>query len=246
MKNKKIALVTGSSKGIGKNISTELIKSGRYVIGTTTTKKGKKEIQKNFKKNGTGIILDLKNIIDTKNKIKETINKFKIIDIFVYNAGIIYDNLLITMKESEWNNVININLSSIFYITKIIIPYMIKKRYGRIIIIGSLSGNLGQKGQTNYSASKAGLIGFSKSLALEVATKGITVNIVSPGYIKTNMTKNFLSRHKKEILKKIPMGYIGKPKDIAHIVSFLSSKKSSYITGQNIHVNGGAYINFDI
>ncbi|VFP79233.1 3-oxoacyl-ACP reductase FabG [Buchnera aphidicola] len=239
---KKIALVTGANKGIGKKISTELISLNIFVIGTSTTKKGVEIIKKNLQNNGTGILINFLKISTIKIKIKKLINKFKKIDIFIHNSGIINDKLLITMKNSEWNNVININLSSIFYITKIILIPMIKQKYGRIIIISSLVSHTGQIGQTNYAASKAGLIGFSKSLALEVASKGVTVNLVSPGYIITDMTKKILSFNKKKILKKIPMGVFGKTKDIAYVVSFLSSEKSSYITGQNIHVNGGMYV----
>lgn len=239
--NKMIALVTGANGGIGKKISIELINSGIYVIGITKTEKGKKKIKKTFKKNGTGVIINLLHKSLIKKKIKKIINKYKTIDIFIHNAGIINDKLLVTMKDSDWNNVININLSSIFYITKMLLPRMIHKKYGRIIVVSSVVSKIGQEGQTNYAASKSGLIGFSKSLALEVASKGITVNVVSPGYIITKMTKKILSVHKKKILKKIPVGYLGKPQDIAHLVSFLSSKKSSYITGQNIHVNGGIY-----
>ncbi|WP_075433899.1 3-oxoacyl-ACP reductase FabG [Buchnera aphidicola] len=238
---KKIALITGANRGIGKKIATDLINLGIYVIGTTTTKKGLVKIKKRFQSNGTGVLINFIHNSTIKKKIKSIINKFKVIDIIVHNAGVIYDNLLVTMKDEEWTNVIDINLSAIFYITKIILPPMIKQRYGRIIVISSLSGKIGQKGQTNYSASKSGLIGFAKSLALEVASKGITVNIVSPGYIITNMTKNILSSRKKEILKKIPVGRFGKTKDVSHLVSFLSSEKSSYITGQNIHINGGIY-----
>ncbi|VFP88401.1 3-oxoacyl-[acyl-carrier-protein] reductase FabG [Buchnera aphidicola (Cinara piceae)] len=239
---KKIALITGASRGIGEKISIELANLNIFVIGTSTTKKGVEQIKKNLQKNGTGILINLLKITTIKKKIKKLINQFKKIDIFIHNSGIIHDKLLITMKDSEWNDVININLSSIFYITKIILIPMIKKKYGRIVIISSIISHMGQTGQTNYAASKSGLIGFSKSLALEVASKGITVNLVSPGYIITDMTKKILSLNKKKILKKIPMGYFGKTKDIAHVVSFLSSEKSSYITGQNIHINGGMYI----
>ncbi|VFP83712.1 3-oxoacyl-ACP reductase FabG [Buchnera aphidicola] len=239
---KKIALVTGANKGIGKKISIELANSKIYVIGTATTEIGVNIIKKTLQNKGIGILIDFTKIYITKKIIKKLIKKYKNIDIFVHNAGIINDNLLITMPDIKWNNVIDVNLSSIFHITKIIIPTMIKKKYGRIIVISSVIGCTGQKGQTNYAASKSGLIGFSKSLALEVASLGITVNLVSPGYIITDMTKKILSSKKKEIIKKIPMKRYGTPQDIAYVVSFLSSEKSSYITGQNIHVNGGMYV----
>ncbi|VFP78212.1 3-oxoacyl-[acyl-carrier-protein] reductase FabG [Buchnera aphidicola (Cinara cuneomaculata)] len=239
---KKIALVTGANKGIGKKISIELMNSGIYVIGTATTEVGINNIKKKLKNQGTSILINFIDISITKKTIKKLINKYKTIDIFVHNAGIINDNLLITMPDIKWNHVIDVNLSSIFYITKIIIPAMIKQKYGRIIVISSIISCIGQKGQTNYAASKSGLIGFSKSLALEVASRGITVNLVSPGYILTDMTRKILSSKKKEILNKIPMERFGTPQDVANVVSFLSSKQSSYITGQNIHVNGGMYV----
>ncbi|VFP81136.1 3-oxoacyl-[acyl-carrier-protein] reductase FabG [Buchnera aphidicola (Cinara kochiana kochiana)] len=239
---KKIALVTGANKGIGKKISLELANLGIYVIGTATTEIGINKIKKILKNKGIGILINFIDIPATKKKIKKLISKYKIIDIFVHNAGIINDNLLITMPDIKWNTVIDINLSTIFHITKIIIPPMMKQKYGRIIVISSVIACIGQKGQTNYAASKSGLIGFSKSLALEVASQGITVNLVSPGYIITDMTKKILSLQKNKIIKKIPMKRCGTPQDIAYVVSFLSSERSSYITGQNIHVNGGMYI----
>ncbi|VFP84983.1 3-oxoacyl-[acyl-carrier-protein] reductase FabG [Buchnera aphidicola (Cinara splendens)] len=243
---KNIALVTGANRGIGKKISKELINAGIYVIGTSTTPQGVDKIKKTFKNHGIGILINFLKIIETKKKIQQLIKKFKIIDIFVHNAGIIQDSILLKMNDSCWNNVININLSAIFHVTKIILSPMIKQRYGRIIVLSSISGYTGQIGQTNYAASKSGLIGFSKSLALEVASKGITVNMISPGYIYTDMTKKILSLKKEEILKKIPVGRFGNTQDIAYVVSFLSSKKSSYITGQNIHVNGGMYVDFNM
>uniref|UniRef100_A0A451DFE6 3-oxoacyl-[acyl-carrier-protein] reductase FabG n=1 Tax=Buchnera aphidicola (Cinara pseudotsugae) TaxID=2518978 RepID=A0A451DFE6_9GAMM len=243
---KNIALVTGANRGIGKKILTELINTGIYVIGTSTTLQGVDKIKKICKDCGVGILINFLKITETKKKIQQLIKKFKIIDIFVHNAGIIQDSILLKMHDSYWNNVININLSAIFHVTKIILSPMIKQRFGRIIVLGSISGDTGQIGQTNYAASKSGLIGFSKSLALEVASKGITVNVISPGYIYTDMTKKILSLKKKEILKKIPVGRFGNTQDIAYVVSFLSSKKSSYITGQNIHVNGGMYVNCNI
>ncbi|VFP77804.1 3-oxoacyl-ACP reductase FabG [Buchnera aphidicola] len=243
---KNIALVTGANKGIGKKISTELISKGIYVIGTSTTLQGVDKIKKTFKGHGIGVLINFLKIIETKKKIQKLIKKFKIIDIFVHNAGVIQDSILLKMHDSYWNNVININLSAIFHITKIILLPMIRQRYGRIIVLSSISGYTGQIGQTNYAASKSGLVGFSKSLALEVASKGITVNVISPGYIYTDMTKKILSLKKEEILKKIPVGRFGNTQDVAYVVSFLSSKKSSYITGQNIHVNGGMYVDFNV
>lgn len=241
MKNKKkIALVTGSSRGIGKCIAQTLSNSNIFVIGTSTNTKGVKKINKFLYKNGTGVKLNFLKIKDLKNTLKEILKKFPIIDIIIHNAGIIKDSLLINMKEKDWNSVISVNLSSIFYISKIIIPGMIKKKTGRIILIGSLNGHIGSIGQTNYSASKSGLIGFARSLSLEVAFYKITVNIISPGYIDTDMIKKIAKKSKK--IKKIPLGYLGKTQDISKLILFLISNESSYITGQVIHVNGGMYM----
>ncbi|AEH39811.1 3-oxoacyl-[acyl-carrier protein] reductase [Buchnera aphidicola (Cinara tujafilina)] len=242
-KKNNIALVTGASRGIGKNIALALIKLGIYVIGTAKTKDGTNKINKMFdEKKGIGIKIDFLNIKKYKEKIKKIIAKIGIIDILIHNAGIIHDNLLIKMNIKEWNDVINVNLSSIFYLSKIIVPNMLKKKFGRIIIINSVTGYLGQIGQTNYAASKSGLIGFMRSLALEIASRNITVNLIAPGYIITDMTKKILLSKKRKIMKRIPTKNFGTPSDITHAVLFLISIKSSYITGQTIHVNGGMYM----
>ncbi|WP_367670602.1 3-oxoacyl-[acyl-carrier-protein] reductase [Sodalis-like secondary symbiont of Drepanosiphum platanoidis] len=241
LKNK-IALITGANKGIGLSIAKLFSKIGATVIGTSTTKIGVDLINKNLKCNGIGMKL---NVTDTKSiqKFFLKINKkFEKIDILVNNAGIICDNLLIKMKEYEWQSVIDTNLTSVFRISKKVIFKMIKKKYGRIIIIGSVIGSIGNIGQSNYSASKAGIIGLMKSLSLEVASKGITVNLVSPGFIITDMTKKLKNEYKDKILSKIPLNRFGTPKDIANAVAFLASDKSEYITGTTLHVNGGIYM----
>jgi 3-oxoacyl-[acyl-carrier protein] reductase len=174
--------------------------------------------------------------------MKEIYKKKYSIDILINNAGIKLDNLLVYMNNKEWENVIKINLTSIFYMSKSVIRSMIKNKYGRIITIGSVIGYVGNEGQVNYSASKSGLIGFHKSLALEVASKGITVNIVAPGFIKTNLTKSLNVFQYKKHLSKIPMKRIGTVEEIADAVIFLSSEKASYITGHTLHVNGGMYM----
>ena len=239
---KKTALVTGANQGLGKEIAIKLSQKGIQVIGTSTTVDGVKTINKYLKKNGFGFILDLKDTDSILEKMKEIYKKKYSIDILINNAGITSDNLLVYMNNKEWENVIKINLTSVFYMSKSVIRSMIKKRYGRIVTIGSVIGYLGNQGQINYSASKSGLIGFHKSLALEVAQKGITVNIVSPGFIKTNLTKNLNCFQYKKHLSKIPMKRIGTAEEIANAVIFLSSEKASYITGQTIHVNGGMYM----
>lgn len=241
-KKNKIALVTGASRGIGKDIALKLINLGIYVIGTAKTRAGTKKIKKMLNKKGVGIQADFLDIKNIKKNIKESIKKIGKVDILIHNAGIVHDNLFIKMKAIEWHNVMNVNLYSMFYLCKIILPYMLREKFGRIIIINSIIGYIGQIGQTNYAASKSGLKGFMKSLALEVATRNITVNSIAPGYILTDMTKKFLSSEKEKILQKIPTKKFGIPEDITRAVLFLISLKSSYITGQTIHINGGMYM----
>ncbi|QJC38435.1 SDR family oxidoreductase [Enterobacteriaceae endosymbiont of Donacia fulgens] len=242
--NNKIALVTGASKGIGYSIANTLVKNGAYVIGTSTNISGVKKINNFLGKKGVGLILDLKNkspyIIN--NLIRYIIKKFKTLDILINNAGIIYDKLVLNMKDYQWDNVLQINLTSIFRICREVIYYMIKKSFGRIINIGSTIGITGNIGQANYAASKSGIIGFSKSLAKEVASKGITVNIISPGYIKTDMTLNLKKRDHDNIIAQIPSKRFGYPQEIADAVIFLASDKASYITGETLNINGGLYM----
>ncbi|BGI51009.1 MAG: 3-oxoacyl-ACP reductase FabG [Arsenophonus endosymbiont of Ceratovacuna japonica] len=239
---KKIALVTGANRGIGKSIAETLSECGAKVIGTSTNKKGAEEISSYFGKKGKGYVLnvtDAKSINITLSRIYE---EFGEIDILINNAGIISDNLLMRMKKEEWNKVIDTNLTSIFNLSKAIIRSMIKKRYGRIISIGSVVGIMGNAGQVNYAAAKAGVIAFSKSLAREVASRGITVNVISPGFIKTDMTKTLTNKQQNEILSNIPIGRLGNAKEIASAVAFLASSEASYITGETLHVNGGMYM----
>ncbi|WP_343187614.1 3-oxoacyl-ACP reductase FabG [Buchnera aphidicola (Periphyllus koelreuteriae)] len=237
--NKKYVLITGARSGIGKSILKKFLKKKYIIIGTSRSQYGVKKIKNLVKNNGFSIKLN----VNHPNSIKSFLNfiqkKIKNIDILINNIGYLSDNLITNISKKKWNKVININLNSVFYISKIIIKKMIKNRYGRIINIGSLVGHIGNAGQINYSASKSALIGFTKSLALEVASRGITVNLVSPGFIKTNMLKKLTSIQLKKCLKKIPMRKFGKPKDVSNLVKFLSLKKSSYITGQTFHVNGG-------
>ncbi|QJC28947.1 beta-ketoacyl-ACP reductase [Enterobacteriaceae endosymbiont of Plateumaris rustica] len=239
----KLALVTGASRGIGYYISNTLAYYGANVIGTSTSIHGVKIINKYLDKKGIGLVLNLiSNSSSIKKFLKNIRYKFGNIDILVNNAAIISDNLLINMKEYEWNNVLMTNLTSVFKLSKEVIRYMLKKSFGRIITIGSVIGSIGNIGQVNYATSKSGLMGFSKSLALEVAHKGITVNIVSPGFIETDMTFKISKHIKNNILSKIPFKRFGKPQEIADVVAFLASDKASYITGETIHVNGGLYM----
>lgn len=241
--NKKIALITGASRGIGKEISKMLSQNNIFVIGSAKTIYGKNIIDKQLKENGIGIILDLHNLKQVSHCIKNIYNRFEKIDILIHNAATKHDKLLINMNLYDWNNTFQINLTAIFYITKIVVKNMIKKKYGRVIIISSVVGYTGNIGQINYSASKSGIIGFNKTLALEVASKGITSNVIAPGFINIGMTTTMTENQKIKFLSKIPMKRFGSAKDIAAIVLFLTSEYSSYITGQTIHINGGIYMN---
>ncbi|WMY94713.1 MAG: 3-oxoacyl-ACP reductase FabG [Arsenophonus sp.] len=240
--NGKIALVTGASRGIGRIIAELLIQNGARVIGTSTKKTGSALINSYLGKKGKGYILDVTNDKCIHTTLSNIYEEFGKIDILINNAGIRSDNLLIKMKEEDWNKVIHTNLTAIFSLSKAIIRSMIKKRYGRIISIGSVVGTMGNIGQVNYAAAKAGIIAFSKSLAREVASRGITVNVVSPGFVETDMTKALTDKQRKEILANVPVGRFADPKEIANAVIFLASDKAAYITGETLHINGGMYM----
>ncbi|MBK4775351.1 3-oxoacyl-ACP reductase [Candidatus Pantoea edessiphila] len=241
LKNK-VALVTGASRGIGLAIAEKLLFSGAIVIGTSTNQSGVSIIDYHLRNKGKGIILNVNDSKCVSSVVKEIKSEFGYIDILINNAGIIRDNLLIRMSENDWEEVIDTNLTSVFKISKAFLPFMIKRRKGRIITISSIVGICGNIGQTNYSSSKAGLIGFSKSLALEIASRGITVNVVSPGFIETDMTRALHQDQKASIIAKVPMKRLGKAQEVANVVAFLASEEASYITGEIINVNGGMYM----
>jgi 3-oxoacyl-[acyl-carrier protein] reductase len=240
----KIVLVTGATRGIGKAIALTLGSSGATVIGTATSKAGADNISKMLVDNqilGKGIVLDVKNN-DQIASLGEGIKKdFGSIDILVNNAGITRDNILLRMKEDEWEDIINTNLSSVYKMSKSVLRGMIKKRSGRIISITSVVGAMGNAGQSNYAAAKAGMIGFTKSLAREVGVRGITVNAIAPGFIETDMTDSLSDDQKEALASQIPMGRLGTADEIAQAVLFLAGDGGSYITGQTLHVNGGMY-----
>ena len=238
LKGKKI-LVTGASGGIGKAIAMELSSSGADLCLTGRNKSELENLQKIIGGNCQIIISDLSNSEGINNLADQAQEIMGQIDILVNNAGITKDNLFMRMSEDDWNEVININLNSIFKLTKLLIKGMIKRRYGRIINITSVIGVAGGAGQSNYSASKAGIIAMSKSLAQEVGSRSVTVNSIAPGFIETNMTAELSDDRKEDILRSISVGRLGKPDDIAGAVCFLASDKASYITGQTIHINGG-------
>ena len=237
--NGKKVLVTGASGGIGKAIAMELSSSGADLCLTGRNKSELENLQKIIGGNCQIIISDLSNSEGISNLADQAQDIMGQIDILVNNAGITKDNLFMRMSEDDWNEVININLNSIFKLTKQLIKGMIKRRYGRIINITSVIGVAGGAGQSNYSASKAGIIAMSKSLAQEVGSRSITVNSIAPGFIETNMTAELSDDRREDILKSISVGRLGKPDDIAGAVCFLASDKASYITGQTIHINGG-------
>ena len=238
----KLVLVTGATRGIGKSIALTLGNAGATVIGTATSKVGADNISKILVDNqisGKGIVLDVTDNDQISNLLKIVNEEFGSVDILINNAGITRDNILLRMKEDEWEDIINTNLSSIYKVSKSVLRGMIKKRSGRIISITSVVGVMGNAGQSNYAASKAGIIGFTKSLAREVGIRGITVNAVAPGFIVTDMTDSLPEEQKEGLASQIPMGRLGTVEEVADAVLFLASCRGSYITGQTIHVNGG-------
>ena len=240
----KVVLVTGASRGIGKAIAYKFASQGAYVLGTATTEESAQKISNNFKKKkflGFGFVLN----IAKKSSIEQFEKNIKDLDapnILINNAGITRDNLLIRMKDDEWEDVIHTNLTGMFRMTKLCLRGMMKARFGRIINISSVVGLTGNPGQTNYSASKAGMIGFTRSLAKEVGSRGITVNAVAPGFIKTDMTDVLSDEVHESLLQHITLGRLGEPDEIASVVDFLASDRAAYITGQTISVNGGMYM----
>ncbi|AJC49222.1 3-oxoacyl-ACP reductase FabG [Allofrancisella guangzhouensis] len=241
----KVVLVTGASRGIGYEIAVTLAKKRATVIGTATSEVSAKKFEQNLTDQGLSAKGMVLNISDSES-IKSFFAKLKdekiVIDILVNNAGITRDNLMMRMSDDEWSAVINTNLSSVFHMSKECVRGMMKKRWGRIISIGSVVASAGNPGQTNYCAAKAGVIGFSKSLAYEVASRNITVNVVAPGFIATDMTDKLTDEQKSFIAGRIPSGQMGQPEDIANTVAFLASEEAKYITGQTLHVNGGMYM----
>jgi len=240
----KLVLVTGATRGIGKAIALTLGGAGATVIGTATTESGADNVSKVFAENkisGKGVILDVTDNEQVSDLVKSITADYGSVDILVNNAGITRDNILIRMKEDEWDDIINTNLSSVYKMSKVVLRGMIKKRSGRIISITSVVGAMGNAGQSNYAAAKAGMIGFTKSLAREVGVRGVTVNAVAPGFIKTDMTDNLPNDQKEALASQIPLGRLGTANEVANAVLFLAGDGGSYITGQTLHVNGGMY-----
>lgn len=242
----KIALVTGATRGIGRAIALRLGQQGATVIGTATSETGAQAITDFLKEAniaGTGMLLNVTDADSIEAVVSDIETTFGAPSILVNNAGITRDNLLVRMKDDEWNDIIETNLTPIFKLSKRCLRAMTKARWGRIITITSVVGVMGNAGQTNYAAAKAGVIGFSKSLAREVGARGITVNTVAPGFIDTDMTNTLAEAHKVALLEQVPVKRLGQPEEIAAAVSYLASLDAAYVTGETIHVNGGMYMN---
>jgi len=239
------ALVTGASRGIGRAIALEIGRLGAFVIGTAKSNAGVENFADLLKKNqleGLSLGLDVSKQASV-DALLQVLNRHSLAPtILVNNAGVTRDGLLLRMREADWQEVLDTNLSSVFRLTRAFVRGMVKARYGRIINIASVVGLSGNSGQTNYAAAKAGIFGFTKSLALELGSRGITVNAVAPGFVDTDMTRHFNAAERERILSQIPLNRFGSPEDVAAVVAFLASPQSGYITGETVNVNGGMYM----
>lgn len=241
----KVALVTGATRGIGRAIALTLGREGATVIGTATTDAGADSITQALAEAGIagrGVVLDVAELSSIEAVLEQITTDFGAPLIVVNNAGITRDNLMLRMKEDEWQAVINTNLTAIFRVTKASLKGMTKARWGRIINISSVVGSMGNGGQANYAAAKAGLEGFGRALAAEIASRNITVNAIAPGFIETDMTQALPEAQREKLLTQVPAGRLGQPQDIAEAVAFLASERAAYITGTTLHVNGGMYM----
>ncbi|MEK7792148.1 MAG: 3-oxoacyl-ACP reductase FabG [Pseudomonadota bacterium] len=241
----KIALVTGASRGIGQAIALKLGQQGAVVIGTATTENSANAISQYLEKasiKGMGIALNVNDAEQITNTLQIIREKFGEIEILVNNAGITRDNLLVRMKDEEWDQIMETDLKSVFRLSRAVLRAMMKARYGRIINISSVVGSIGNVGQTNYAAAKAGIFGFSKSLAREVGSRNITVNCIAPGFIDTDMTRSLTTEQQQSLIQHVPLGRLGRPEEVASATAFLASSAAGYITGTTLHVNGGMYM----
>jgi 3-oxoacyl-[acyl-carrier protein] reductase len=239
---KSVALVTGASRGIGRAIAEKLAEDGFFVVATATTDSGAETISGYLVENGKGIKLNVTDAGSIEQAIKTVNESFGAPTVLVNNAGITRDNLLMRMKDDEWDDIINTNLTSVFRMSKAVLRGMMKAKTGRIINISSVVGTTGNAGQANYAAAKAGMIGFAKSMAKEVGSRNITINTVAPGFIDTDMTKELGDDIKNALLASIPLSRLGLAKEVAHAVAFLASDGAAYITGETLHVNGGLFM----
>ena len=243
--NGAIALVTGASRGIGKEVALELGRRGARVVGTATSEEGAARITQSFIEQGLqgrGVVMNVAQPSSIEAALQAIESQEGAIGILINNAGITRDNLLLRMKNEEWQDILDTNLSSVFRLSKAVLRGMMKARTGRIISIASVVGVMGNAGQANYAAAKAGIIGFSKSLAREVGSRGITVNVIAPGFIATDMTAQLSAEQQDALKQQVPLGRLGAAQDIAHAVAFLASSEAGYITGETLHVNGGMYM----
>lgn len=241
----KIALVTGASRGIGQAIALELARCGAVVIGTSTSASGADGIGRQLAAagaRGAGIVLNVNDPQQVETAAADIQKQFGDIAILVNNAGVTRDNLLVRMRDEEWDEIMATDLKSVYRLSKLVLRSMMKARYGRIINITSVVGVTGNAGQTNYAAAKAGIIGFSKSLAREVGSRNITVNCVAPGFIDTDMTRALSEEQRGAVIRQIPLGRLGRPEDVAAAVAFLASPAADYVTGCTFHVNGGMFM----
>ncbi|MBA4286121.1 MAG: 3-oxoacyl-ACP reductase [Xanthomonadaceae bacterium] len=238
-----VALVTGATRGIGRGIAERLAREGVKVIGTATSESGAAQISEYLAASGgVGRMLDVRDPAAVDTLVGSVSKEFGPIGILVNNAGVTRDTLLLRMKDSDWADVIETDLSSVFRLSRAVVPGMMKARSGRIISIGSVVGTMGNGGQTNYAAAKAGLIGFSKSLAREIGSRGVTVNVVAPGFIDTDMTKGLKDEQRAALIEQVAIKRLGAVDDIAAAVAFLASTDAAYVTGETLHVNGGMYM----
>lgn len=240
---KRTALVTGASRGIGKGIAQALCDQGLFVIGTATSETGAAGITAALGDSGIGLVLDISDQASIEALFDRIKADFETPLVLVNNAGITRDNLALRMKADEWQDVINTNLSSVYYMTKQCLRGMTKARWGRVINLTSVVGSMGNAGQSNYAAAKAGIVGYSKSLAAELGSRGVTVNCVAPGLIGTDMTDELTEDQRQTMLSRIPLGRLGEISEVASLVAFLAGENSGYVTGETIHINGGMYMN---
>ncbi|MBS0399106.1 MAG: 3-oxoacyl-ACP reductase FabG [Proteobacteria bacterium] len=236
------ALVTGASRGIGAAIAAQLAAAGARVIGTATSAEGAAKISAALGDRGRGAVLDVADQLSVDSLLDDIEKREGAVTVLCNNAGITRDTLLLRMKAEDWNAVLNTNLGSVFRLSKAVLRGMMKARKGRIISIASVVGSIGNPGQTNYAAAKAGIVAFSKSLAREVGSRGITVNVISPGFIDTDMTRALNEQQREALLAQIPLGRLGKPEDVAAAVLYLASAAGAYVTGETLHINGGMHM----
>ncbi|MGH8684484.1 MAG: 3-oxoacyl-ACP reductase FabG [Nitrosospira sp.] len=245
MLQNQLAFITGASRGIGRAIALELGRQGATIVGTATTEDGAQIISQYLKETGVkgaGMTLNVNNTTQLESVLKAVHARFGDIAILVNNAGITRDNLLIRMKDEEWDEIMETDLKSVFRLSRAVLRAMMRARYGRIINISSVVGATGNMGQSNYAAAKAGIIGFSKSLAREVGSRNITVNCIAPGFVETDMTRALNDNQRQSLLQQVPLGRLGRPEEVASAAAFIASPAAGYITGATLHVNGGMYM----